>query len=476
MKNYLFSLFLFLVFTLPSLSQPLSYDEQLGENGAKQVELVMGIYEDEILTPYVEEIGERLIDHLDNRLFDYQFKIVDEPIPNAFALPGGYIYVTRGLLALVENVDELGCVLSHEVIHVEQRHSVKQMKRSILPALLQVPGMIVGAVAGANVGNIINTPFAVGSSFFTAKYSRKHETEADHLGVALAAKAGFDPKALSKILDRIVVWEEVRSEQEEKRSYFSNHPYTPDRISNLTKSTHNLTWSSNEMQERPILDRLNGLSFSDNPDKGIFVDSVFLHPDIDFSVTFPSSWTYVNTYNAVGAVSKDQNAFVILTLEDTAQSPQKYGSDYMKLLKDKQAQASVKGEKVEVNGHDAFLVLVTEQGDEGSIYTGFVWIKMGENLYKISTVTSGDAKSMIKKAALSLHPLTTQEKELIFRESITIVAAREGESIEKLAIRSDNQLKGKLLKVLNGKAPDSILSQGEKIKVVTREPYFAVPK
>lgn len=453
-------------------AQSPSYDMELGKRGSEQVEVVTGVYEDEELNAYLDEIGERLVDQLADNPFEYQFKILDDPIPNAFALPGGYVYVTRGLLALVNNVDELACVISHEVIHVQKRHSIRQMKKRIFPALLQIPGMVVGAFAGAEVGNIINAPLAVGSSFFLSKYSRKHETEADDLGVQLAARAGFDPNALGPILERISRWEALRTDEEEKKDYFSTHPYTPDRVAHIDESVRGIRWQDNEMHQRSFMEALSGLTFDENPDKGVFVDSLFLHPVIDFSVVFPTGYEYVNQYNAVGAMKKDEESFLVLTLEDTSKTPEEYGVDFLERVKQSSSPVAIKGEEVKVNKHKAFLVSAKKESETGVSYSYYLWIGMGDQLYKITGVNPKEFKEEVKKVALSLHRLSDKEKGLLKKQAIDLIAWEEGESIQDVVDKSKTMLDAESLSSLNGVNGKAKAENKQILKVVKSYAYF----
>ena len=129
-----------------SYAQSIELDKELGAENAELVEVLMGIYPDKEMTAYVNAIGTKLLAALDKNPFEFQFHIVDDPIPNAFALPGGYVYVTRGILSLTISEDELACIMGHEIIHVIDRHSIKQMRSSILPNMLELPGAIVGNV------------------------------------------------------------------------------------------------------------------------------------------------------------------------------------------------------------------------------------------------------------------------------------------------------------------------------------------
>lgn len=138
--------------------QNIKLDKELGAQNAQMVESQMGIYPHKEMNAYVEAIGQRLVAELDDPMFDYQFQIVDDPIPNAFALPGGYVYVTRGILSLITTEDELACVMAHEIIHVTRRHSIKQLRNSILPRMLELPGKIIGNVVNEDLGNLLTAP------------------------------------------------------------------------------------------------------------------------------------------------------------------------------------------------------------------------------------------------------------------------------------------------------------------------------
>ena len=153
------------------LCQNVDLDKELGAENHKIVEAQMGLVSDEELSGYVSSIGNRLVPELEKNPFDFQFFVADDPIPNAFALPGGYVYVTRGILSLLISEDELACVMGHEIIHVTERHSIKQMRSSVLPNLLELPGNIVGTVVSDDLGRLLNTPIHTSNSLFRASAS-----------------------------------------------------------------------------------------------------------------------------------------------------------------------------------------------------------------------------------------------------------------------------------------------------------------
>jgi predicted Zn-dependent protease len=138
--------------------QSVEADREMGREVAEMVKTEMGVVDDATTTAYLNKVGQRLVQVNPDQRFDYTFSIVDQYVPNAFALPGGYIYVTRGFLALTNNEDELAGVMGHEIIHVSHRHSARQMAKARGPGLLSLPGRIVGGVISENLGNLINAP------------------------------------------------------------------------------------------------------------------------------------------------------------------------------------------------------------------------------------------------------------------------------------------------------------------------------
>ena len=137
------------------------------------------------------------------RPYYFKFRVIDQAEPNAFATPGGYIFISRGLLALVNSEDELAGILAHEISHVTLRHHARQAQRGVLPSVLQMPGRAIGAVVGEDVGEVINAPLAAAGTAYLSSYSRAQEQEADRAGLQLAARAGYDPAALARALDNL---------------------------------------------------------------------------------------------------------------------------------------------------------------------------------------------------------------------------------------------------------------------------------
>ena len=152
---------------------------------------------------YVREVGGRIVSAVHDPRWDFRFRIVDQPEPNAFSIPGGGVCVSRGLLALVNREDELAGVLAHEIAHVTRRHSAREQRKSIIPGLLTVPGHIVGGVVNQDLGALINAPLDTVGGAWLSRYSRSQEIEADRIAMDAAAKAGYDPLALGDTSRRL---------------------------------------------------------------------------------------------------------------------------------------------------------------------------------------------------------------------------------------------------------------------------------
>ncbi len=327
-------LFCFLVVLRHDLTaQSTDYDEAIGETAAQIYIATYGIYHDPELKDFVDQVGNSLVGALTEDVFAFRFYIIDEHTPNAFALPGGYIFVSRGLLALINSPDELAGVLAHEIVHVQKRHGVHQKKQNILPSLIEAPFKIAGNLIGGKLGKIVETPSLLGTAM-KSSYSKKQESEADQLGIVLAARAGYDPMALASILKSIAEWEATLSEQEEVRSFFSDHPYTPDRIATIQNNGPQLTWNPNTIRDVPLENILSDLLVWVNPSKGVFIDNVFLHPELDISVNFPKNAVYTNQVLSVKSVDKENGSFVSATAFSTSKSPKTLAKEYIKEVKE----------------------------------------------------------------------------------------------------------------------------------------------
>jgi predicted Zn-dependent protease len=465
-------LFLILISTSISYAQSIELDKKLGAENAILVESQIGIYSNKKMTEYVSSIGNRLVAELEDNPFEFQFQIADDPIPNAFALPGGYVYVTRGILSLITNEDELACVMAHEIIHVTGRHSIKQMRSSILPHMLELPGAIVGNVVNEDLGKLLNTPITTSNNLLLSSYSRKHETESDTKGIELASKAGYDPNAMASILDRLSLTVEVFTNEKEKKSYFDDHPYTPDRVKKITKTTSKLSWEEGAKISEDFPSPLNGMVFGLNPRKGLFKGQTFQHPDLNFTLTFPDEWETSNQPSTVLAIHEDRQAGIFVGLEDPSNSPEEYAKTFEKALEEKHGQKPSLSESRSINNHPGYLITMEDKSGDEVMYIHILWLKMENKLFKLIGIAPRSLEPDLQMTVRSLRSLTSAERKAIQMRTVRIVKAKKNETIGELCDRTNNMVTTTIASLINGVEEDEELDKNQLVKIVVPEKYF----
>lgn len=466
-KSTLTLVFSFLLSISSFAQSSIEKDKQQGAEVNEQLKQAIGVYEHSS-NIYLNEIGQRLVSNLEDQLFDYEYGILDMKEPNAMALPGGYVYFSRGILILANSEDELAGVMGHETIHVHERHSRKSQNKGILTGILSIPGAIVGVFA-PNAGGLLMAPF----SMMNASYSRKHEKEADDLGAKLAAKSGYDPYGLPQILEKISEETKLETDQEEEKSFFNSHPYTPDRIEDLDKVIKKIDYDRTEdiaTNHKAFLDKLDGIVIGDNPEHGTFQDSLFIHPDLNFTLEYPKGWNSENTPAAAGVFSPDEKAQIVFALSDTSESPDQSAKEFAEAYYKYYSMEPKHGEKLEINGFPAHLLVYEQQSDEGLVVFSMIWLKRNDFTFKFASMSLAKYGDVSIKMAKSLHTITDAERNSITQTEVDIVAAKDGETIEELSKRTGNVLSVDYLALINNVKIDEKLIEGQwvKIGVVTK--------
>ena len=356
-------------------------EKKIGEEEAKKVEQEMGLLDDAALTSYVDAVGQRLVKESPRHDLPHQFHVVDMVEPNAFALPGGYVYVTRGLLALVNTEDELAGVVGHEIGHVAARHTVQRISRQGPFALIT---NLVSGVTGffvPVVGNIVGGVGNFAQSLVFSPYSRSQESEADEVGQEMAAKAGWDPVGLATFLATLGREEALLSDGPRKPSFFDSHPATPDRVKNTTKHAKDLTQAKREPispSHDAFLARLDGLVAGQRAANGIIQGSTYRHPDLNFFVQFPASWNVDNTPVQLASAPKDGGIAVVLRAVAQGNDP----LDGARALEKASKSTLPRTETTTINGLPAAR---TQVGDS-RLKVDLTWIAHGGMIYQIAGI------------------------------------------------------------------------------------------
>ena len=272
---------------------PAGQEASVGASEHEKVKQTYGEFVTGPVADYVNRIGQKVAAKTERADVQYKFYVIDSPIVNAFAIPGGYIYVSRGLLALANNEAELAGVIAHEIGHITGRHAAARMSQS---ALVGIGAAILSAATGSNaVGQVAN----VGSDLYIKSYSRSQESQADELGVRYLANAGYDPKAMAAFLKSLDAQTKLDlkiagKSEGEGINYFSTHPVTADRVNHAASLVVNYQGGQNVVNGDVYLSMINGLVYGDSDAQGFERKGNFYHPKMGFMFAVPNGFTVIN--------------------------------------------------------------------------------------------------------------------------------------------------------------------------------------
>lgn len=303
---------------------------KMGKEIDQALRLEYGLYNDPRLRTYVKQIGRDLVPYTHRPNLQYHFEILDTPVENAFAAPGGYIYITRGLLAMLNSEAEIASVIGHELGHVNARHSARQMTRSILVTL----GIAIAGELSEDIRKIAPISMVAAQLLFL-KYSRSDEYQADKLGIEYAFKGGYSGGEMVNFFSSLQRLTETRGGAR-LPNFLSTHPLTPRRIQRVKEllMTEGYQQAPNApplmVKKGHYLAKLDGLIYGENPRQGFTEGNTFYHPDMNFQFAVPHGWEIQNTARQVTLGPKNGKAVVILQAEDTNENLQNYSQKMMK--------------------------------------------------------------------------------------------------------------------------------------------------
>ncbi len=346
---------------------------QMGQESAVQVEQSMGLVDDPALQAYVQDLGRRLAASSERPHLPWSFAVVDDPTPNAFALPGGYIFVTRGLMSLMGTEAQLATVLGHEIGHVTARHHVSQLTRTQLASL----GVGIGGALFPNLETLTGLAGA-GLQLVFLRHSRDAERQADELGFRYSLENGFDVREMALVFESLQRVGD-RANQSAIPSWLLTHPEPGDRIATVRQRVAATTLPpSLRIGTEQYLERIDGMVYGINPRNGFFENGVFLHPDLRFRLSFPSGWEAQNLAQAVVAMKPDQTAAIQLTI-----APQStIDAAAQAFLRQQGLQAGV-AERATVNGLSTIQAPFAAQTEAGALQGLAAFIAYGGTVYQI---------------------------------------------------------------------------------------------
>lgn len=390
-----------------------------------------GGYKNAALQSYVNEVGQKVARNTERPEVRYTFTLLDSPIVNAFALPGGYIYITRGLLAVANDEAELASVLGHEIAHVTARHQAARYSQGLLTTL--------GAtVVGAAVGDPnVTRALGLGNNLYMSSYSRDQESQADELGIRYLDRAGYDTSAMADFLNAMGQYTSTESriegDDEKEFSYFSSHPQTGDRVAQARRIAGGYPKNPTRRQDA-YLSQIRGMTYGDSAEQGFSKGSTFYHPGLGFAFDAPPGFRIINQPDQVAAVGRDGTVMVLdMAANRGGQDPLDYMiNDWMR------GERMNRPEAIAING----LPAATDQfpgtlrGRPVDVRViAIEWSPSEVFRFQIAIPPNAGAGTIegLKRATYSFRRMSQGEKASVRPKHVTVVTAKTGDTVDSLA-------------------------------------------
>jgi predicted Zn-dependent protease len=432
----------------------------MGKGADQEIVAAYGLYPDETVQAYVDRLGQGLAARSERPGLPWSFKVVDDPTVNAFALPGGYIYVTRGLVTHLRSEAELVAVLGHEIGHVTGRHSASQMSKQ----QLAMGGLVVGMVVAPELqrfGGLAQQ----GLGLLFLKFGRDDENEADELGLRYMVREGYDPREMVQVfgvLDGV-----ARAEGGGSRlpDWLSTHPSPGNRVTRIQGRIAETGASGTTVNRREYLQRLDGMVFGANPREGFFEANAFYHPDLRFQLAFPRGWRTQNQKQAVVAVSEAQDAVLALTLAAGASAEEAA----RRFLSQQGVRAGRSGRDT-LGGLPAYRALFEAESEQGTLQGEVAFVSHGGRIYRVLGYARA-ARFSTHQAAFSasirsFRPLTDPRYLQVEPRRIALVSPPREMGLAEFARTYPSTVGPETIGLINGVAAREMFPRGEPAKRV----------
>lgn len=423
---------------------------------------------------YVEKVGRKIAvqSGLSNSEKDFTITLLDSPVNNAFAIPGGYVYVTRGLLALMNDEAELASVLGHEVGHVAARHSAKRQQTATISSVLAA---VVGAAAGnSGIGSLVGKGASIGADLVTRGFSRTQEYQADDLGVRYLAQAGYDPLAAANMLSALGSQEALEARSAGKSNnvptWLSTHPNSADRVKRAQGKARETGAIARSVRNRDaFLNAINGMVYGENPAGGFMDGQVFKLPNERLAFTVPQGFTLQNSDDAVTIVGTGGKAvFSGGTISGGL-------SSHIDRVFNGLTQGGVQHSEIrttKVNGIDTAYASGQVNASSGPVdvavfaYQG----NMATQAYHFITIApAGSGLGPFQSLVQSVTRISDVEAGKAKSKKVSVVTIKAGETLASLSARMaypDYKLERFL--VLNSLTSSSVLKPGMRVKLIVQ--------
>lgn len=421
---------------------------------------------------YVEQIGKNIAvrSSLSNARDAFTVSLLNSSVNNAFAIPGGYIYTTRQLVGLMNNEAELAGVLGHEVGHVAARHSQKRQQKATQNGLLGILGQVLGSVVGGGFGNLISQGSQYATQYYTLKFSRSQENQADKLGVDYLRSAGYDPHAMATVLQSLAMQNALDASLQGRNAnnvpqWASTHPDPASRV----RTVNALAGSSTGVTNRDtFLSRIDGLLYGDDPKQGVIEGNQFIHPDFRFAFSAPSGFYLMNGTDAVSINGQSGQAQL---------KGGRYGGNldtYVRQafagISQQQQIAPQSIQSTTVNGLPAAYGTARVNTSNGQVdVVVFAYEFSNSQAFHFVTISQAGRSSVFNPMFSSMRRISANEAAQVIPRVIDVVTVGPRDTVQSLAGRmAYTTAQEQRFRVLNGLTSNQTVTAGQKVKLVVR--------
>jgi predicted Zn-dependent protease len=437
----------------------------MGKESDPQVMAFFGSYDDPRLQRFINEKGQEMVKVSHRSKLVYEFKIVDSPVVNAFATPGGYVYFTRGIMAHFNNEAEFAGVLGHEIGHITARHSVIQQRNALLGQI----GLIAGIILVPELSEFVE-PLSSGMQLAMMSFGRDDERQSDKLGVEYSSRIGYDASEMAAFFKTLERQEKAGGEK--IPVFLSTHPSPEER--NISVAELAKKWKTKLKLMNPKINResylklLDGLVVGEDPKQGFVENNMFYHPVMKFQFSIPHGWRLQNTPQQVQMAPENGEALLMLTLAGKG-SLEETANNLIQQYK----LTVVESKKENINGLNAIMMIADQKQDKSTLRVLSSLIQYEGNIYNLMGVSSQAKFTNYQSEFLStirnFEELTTADKLNRKPEVIRIKTVPQQMSLQAAFQHFDMPASRLVeLAVLNGMMLNDSLSKGSLIKVIER--------
>jgi predicted Zn-dependent protease len=462
---------------IPSASTPITPSEaQQGAQYHPQLLSQFGGAMSGSQAAYVEQVGKNIAVNsgLGNARESFTVSLLNSPVNNAFAVPGGYIYTTRQLVTLMNNEAELAAVLGHEVGHVAARHSQRRQQTAQRNSILGVLGAIGSSILLGDTGlsDTVTRGFLQGSQLLTLRFSRSQELEADDLGIQYLTRAGYEPRAMGTVLASLAAQNSLDARLQGRNDaripeWASTHPDPASRVQRALSNAQGLPGSVTNRDT--FMQRIDGLLYGDDPEQGIIEGSRFIHPDLRLTFTAPQGFYMVNSTTAVSI--NGQSGQAQLTLRP-------YNGDLNTYIRQQFAELGGENttltpsniERTTVNGIPAaFGQARVNNGQQQVDVTVFAYEFANDRAYHFAAITPAGRANTFGGMFQSMRRISQSEADQVIPRRLDVVTVQRGDTVASLARRmAYTDAQEQRFRVLNALGSNDSLQAGQRVKIVVR--------